>query len=230
MNFTYFVIICVLQFPILCMGQLSEGNNTLSGNVIMPKQKKSILGSKVDYRSALPGLSPAEKAEIDELVHPDYNSFVILHPMNGSAPLPPSKNIVITQRAQTFIPLIEAVTVGSTVYLLNEDNDYHNVYSRTPKASFNIGRRPPGHMYPQLIKKVGIIKVFCDIHEHMKAYVLSLDTPYFVRIDKQGNYRISNLPDGVYQLEVFHLDKQTDLKRVELRGGGMFTENIDLRN
>lgn len=205
-----------------------HAQNVLQGTVNMPNTKRSLSLGPAQYVPEQVGLSPAERAEVEALVHPDQNVYIILHPLNFTPELTPSSNIVITQKAQTFIPLVQAITVGSTIYLLNEDNDYHNVYSRTPKAAFNIGRRPTGHVYPQIIEKVGVIKLFCDIHAHMKAFVLSLDTPYFSKVLPDGSYELANVPDGSYELEVFHVNKQIKGKKLVLSGGKVFTEYIDL--
>jgi hypothetical protein len=59
----------------------------------------------------------------------------------------------------------------------------------------------------------------CDIHEHMRALILVLDTPYFVVSDSEGRYRLDRLPAGKFVLKAW-LDSRTTLERpVELRGG-----------
>ncbi|MEL6135620.1 MAG: carboxypeptidase regulatory-like domain-containing protein, partial [Bacteroidota bacterium] len=126
------------------------------------------------------------------------------------------------------IPIVTPITRGSTVYILNEDNQYHNVYSHTPKASFNIGRRPPGAMYPQRINKAGVVKLFCDIHDHMQAFVVSLDTPYFTKARSDGSYSMSGLPDGRYRVEVFHPKLPGSRREIQVRGGQSLSLNFSL--
>lgn len=152
--------------------------------------------------------------------------IVILQPLSFTPKISPTTNAVLTQKGMTFYPKVLPVTRGSTVYILNEDKEYHNVYSRTPGATFNIGRRPPGHMYPQKIKISGLIRVFCDIHEHMKAYILSLETPYFTRIGKDSSYSLDKLPDGKYKIVVYHPDYPPFEDEIEVLGSQPITRDI----
>ena len=57
----------------------------------------------------------------------------------------------------------------------------------------------------------GLITVRCDIHEHMRALVLVLDTPYFVVTDVKGNFRLADLPPGHYTLKAW-VDSHTTLE------------------
>jgi len=203
-------------------------DNSVCGTVVMPDSGRKLFSRNLEYGKNSRGVLTDDDLQTEALVHPDLNAFAILFPLSFNPDLPPTQNAVITQKSQTFIPHVIAVTVGSKIYILNEDNEYHNVFSRTPRASFNIGRRPPGHMYPQKINKVGLIKLFCDIHEHMSAYVLSLDTPYFARIDENGNYHIEHLPDGEYRLDIFHPEVTKVSTKIMLKEGKEQVINFDL--
>ena len=141
-----------------------------------------------------------------EANNPDHHVYVSLHPLDFKPSFEKSSKVNIRQHEKTFIPCVTAVTVGSTVYFLNDDEFFHNVYSLTRGSRFNIGRRPSGNSYPQKIKKKGVIKLSCDIHAEMRAVILSYDTPYFQKLDGNGNFEFKNLPDGRYRIEVYHLD------------------------
>ncbi|MEM9723318.1 MAG: carboxypeptidase regulatory-like domain-containing protein [Bacteroidota bacterium] len=202
-----------------------KGQNVLQGNILMPAEKGKFFGIYQGYQKKSASSLTGEEAALN---HPDQNVFVSLHPKDFQPELIPTPNVYITQKEESFLPKVVAVTKGSTVYLLNEDNQYHNVYSRTPKAIFNIGRRPPGHSYPQKINKIGVVRLFCDIHEQMQGYILSYDTPYFTRVDENGVYRLENLPDGSYRMEVLHPGKPKLSLDVELSGGTTQNKDIDL--
>ena len=204
---------------------MAQGQNVLQGKVLMPAEKGKFFGTYQGYQKKSASSLTGDEAAMN---HPDQNVFISLHPKDFQPALRPTPNVYITQKEESFLPKVVAVTKGSTVYILNEDNQYHNVYSRTPKASFNIGRRPPGHSYPQKINKVGVVRLFCDIHEQMQGYILSFDTPYFTRVDENGNYRLEDLPDGRYQLEVLHPGKPKFTMDLELGGGAMQKQDIDL--
>ena len=125
-------------------------------------------------------------------------------------------------------PHVIAITKGSSVTFTNEDNFYHNVFSLTKGARFNIGRKKPGKSVKKTFNKAGLIKVFCDIHPQMNAYILCLETPYFSKVDESGNYEIRNLPDGKYKLEFFNPDVEIEAQILELSNGQIIEKNFKL--
>ena len=226
-NPVYEIYCLILIVGSIAFSSLAHGQNVLQGKVLMPSEKGKFFGIYQGYQKKSASSLSGDEAAMND---PDRNVFVSLHPLGFQPALNPTPNVYITQKEESFLPKVVAVTKGSTVYILNEDNQYHNVYSRTPKASFNIGRRPPGHSYPQKINKVGVVRLFCDIHEQMQGYILSFDTPYFTRVDENGEYRLEDLPDGRYRLEVLHPGKPKSTLELELTGGTFKTQDIDLEN
>ena len=114
-----------------------------------------------------------------------------------------------------------AVQVGTRVEFPNFDQVYHNVFSYSAAKRFDLGRyRGDERPIPsELFDTVGMVTLRCDIHEHMRALILVLDTPYFVVSDSEGRYRLSHLPAGRFILKAW-LDSRTTLERpVELQGG-----------
>lgn len=118
-------------------------DNSVRGNVVMPDSGRKLFSRNLEYGKNPRGVATDEDIQTEALAHPDLNAFAILFPLSFKPDLPPIQNAVITQKSQTFIPHVIAVTVGSTIYILNEDNEYHNVFSRTPRVSFNKSRRYP---------------------------------------------------------------------------------------
>ena len=49
------------------------------------------------------------------------------------------------------------MTAGSTVEFVNKDRVYHNVFSLTDGAEFNIGRKRTGYVHSEKIEAVGPI-------------------------------------------------------------------------
>jgi plastocyanin len=154
-----------------------------------------------------------------------YSDVVIsAHPLSFKPKLQPlTKNRTIDQRDATFIPRVLPVTQGTTVFFVNNDPFYHNVFSLTPGNEFNIGRRTRGEVVQKKIGErkiegLGEIKLFCDIHTQMNAVILSLDTPYFTKPDANGNYVLKDLPEGRYEVRVYHPDLMPVIERLEIKG------------
>lgn len=204
-------------------------NNTVKGQITMPlKSSKGLFNRGDQYRNRLKEVPSEVKKKIDEENSPDRNVVISLHPQTFTPPLTKTKDAFVRQKEKTFVPMVLPIVKGSTVYFLNEDEFYHNVFSITPKARFNIGRRPSGNTYSKVIKKTGPVKLFCDIHPQMNAVLLSFDTPYFVKADKDGSYILENIPDGVYNIQVFHPSIKKKSKTVNVKGGTVVIEDFDL--
>ncbi len=139
---------------------------------------------------------------------------------NFSAPAAPPK-AQIAQKDLAFIPTLLPVRTGTVVEFPNQDDTYHNVFSFSPSKRFDLGRyRPEDKPVPtQTFDKPGLVTLRCDIHEHMRGLVLVLDSPYFVKTQADGTYKLTGLPAGHYKLKVW-MDSKTTLERaVDLKPG-----------
>lgn len=127
----------------------------------------------------------------------------------------------IAQKDLTFVPSILPIQVGTRVEFPNLDSTYHNIFSFSPTKRFDLGRyRSDERPVPSvLFDKAGLVTLRCDIHEHMRALVLVLPTPYFVMTDTDGHYRLDGLPDGKYVLKAWVDSRTTREQQVELREG-----------
>ena len=131
------------------------------------------------------------------------NVVVYLKDPPFKGPLPVSR-VELHQQNETFVPHVLAITRGSTVDFPNDDPFFHNVFSLSSAASFNLGRYPRGKSKQETFRKAGLVKVFCDIHSHMSASILVLDHPYFAIPNADGNYQIRNVPPGQYTIIGWH--------------------------
>jgi plastocyanin len=107
---------------------------------------------------------------------------------------------VMDQRNETFVPHLLAVTTGTTVEFPNSDRIYHNVFSLSKARTFDLGRYAAGRSKSIRFERPGIVRVFCDIHSHMSAFILVFNHPFFAITDTDGRYRIDNVPPGNYSV------------------------------
>lgn len=109
------------------------------------------------------------------------------------------------QKDLQFMPALLPIQVGTTVRFPNMDNTFHNVFSYSPAKTFDLGRyrrdeEPPTRVFNQ----PGVIQLFCEVHDHMRATILVLDTPFFASVNEEGGFSIANVPPGTYQLVIWH--------------------------
>jgi len=110
----------------------------------------------------------------------------------------PAGRAQMTQRNETFVPHVLAIRAGATVDFPNEDHTYHNVFSLSKTQRFDLGRYAAGQSKPVRFDRPGIVRVFCDIHSHMSAFVLVFSHRFFDTTEPDGRYEIPAVPPGKY--------------------------------
>jgi plastocyanin len=130
----------------------------------------------------------------------DSKSTVIVYAeaLDGRTPPKPG-HYQMVQRNKTFIPHVLAVPVGSTVSFPNADPIFHNVFSMSAPAPFDLGLYRAGASKSLLFTEPATYWVFCNIHPQMLAVLLVLPTSWIVEGDSQGSYQM-DLPPGRYRL------------------------------
>jgi plastocyanin len=129
--------------------------------------------------------------------HPEANVVVWLD-APGAPPMPQHERYVLDQRELNFSPHVLAVRVGATVEFPNSDRVYHNVFSFRNGKRFDLGLYPIGSMKRVHFDQPGLSRIFCNIHPHMAAYVMAVESPYFSVSDKTGAFTISSVAPGSY--------------------------------
>jgi plastocyanin len=127
---------------------------------------------------------------------------------------------VMDQRNETFVPHVLAITTGTSVDFPNSDKFYHNVFSLSKPARFDLGRYAAGRSRSIRFDSPGIVRVFCDIHSHMNAFILVFGHPFFATTDTDGRYRIENVPPGSYGVVAWNEGTSSEPKTVTVPDGG----------
>ena len=126
----------------------------------------------------------------------------------------------VDQRDETFVPHLVAVEAGSRVDFPNSDETYHNVFSLSPGGAFDLGRYAAGRSKSVRFDHPGIVRVFCDIHSHMNAFVLVFGHRFFAVTDEDGRYRMDGVPPGRYTVTTWHERFGTVTESVEVPADG----------
>jgi hypothetical protein len=134
----------------------------------------------------------------------DYNEmrdFVVYikGPVPGAKLIHPLEEI--HQKNANFVPHVLPVMIGTTVQFPNDDNIFHNVFSKSEAGSFDLGLYKKGDLAKQVtFTNLGEVDVFCSIHARMNCIILVRENPYFAVADTRGHYTITNVPPGTYTL------------------------------
>ena len=180
------------------------------------------------------GRKNVDQSSSDDIQRSPFKDVVVsVHPRSFNAKVEPlPEPTAVDQLGVAFEPRVVPIPVGSAVEFINQDPIYHNVFSLTPGAKFDIGRKPAGVVYrlPDPIAVVGEINLFCDIHPQMNATIFSLDTPYYTQPDAAGQYEFEQLPPGIYELRIYHPDLATVSATIEIEAEQEVIRDITMGN
>lgn len=134
----------------------------------------------------------------------------------------------LDQRNETFVPHVLAVRVGTVVDFPNSDRTYHNVFSLSKATRFDLGRYAAGKSRQVRFDRPGVVRVFCDIHSHMSAFVLVFNHPYFDVADEDGRFRIDGVPAGTYTVIAWYEGDPRASRAVTVPAGGAVDLDVSL--
>jgi plastocyanin len=197
-----------MKFAVMMMCALVpalQAGVTIEGVVTLPK-KSAAAAASARYKTPL------------QVGAADAPAAIVY--LEGKFPAAATNTVEVGQRHYQFTPGLMAVQKGTKVRFPNYDDDYHNVFTLSKVKRFDLGRyRKDEEPASQTFDQVGVVKLFCEIHEHMRGTVLVLDTPYFAKTAAGGKYALTNLPAGAYALKAWIDEKVVWEKAVELKDG-----------
>lgn len=142
----------------------------------------------------------------------------------------PSPRVLMDQKDETFLPHVLAVTVGTTVDFRNSDGIYHNVFSLRGPRPFDLGRYASGKTKSVRFDRPGVVRVFCEIHPHMSAFVLVFAHKYYAVTAPDGRYTITGIPPGRYTVVAWSEGEVRESRTLVVPESGNLPEfDFDLR-
>lgn len=176
----------------VCAGHLRAAGGGVQGVVPLEPMKPA------------PG-SAGYKPETQKPVLPQESlrAIVFLENASGSYPQTRVNEVIqVRQEGYQFRPSVMAVQKGAKAQFPNRDDEFHNVFSYSKPKRFDLGRFRKDEPSPVVnFDKPGLIKIYCEIHKHMRCLVLVLDTPWFTVTDAQGRFSLKGVPPGTYTLK-----------------------------
>jgi len=135
-----------------------------------------------------------------------------------TVPPAPAQPVVFDQRGCVYTPKISPIRVGQPLKVVNSDPLLHNVHA-VSKADqgFNVGMPNKGELPDRKFSNPELgLRVKCDVHGWMNAYIHVVDHPYFAVTDAKGEFSIADLPPGEYVIEARHEKLGSQAKKVKV--------------
>jgi plastocyanin len=145
--------------------------------------------------------------------------YVYVDGLRGGPAHPPA--IEIKQVDRRFSPAVAVVPLNTPVSFPNADKVFHNVFSPTPGAAFDLGTVKAGEKSsPTVLAKPGHVEVFCNIHSRMRADILVVPNSHWTRVHPDGTFQLRGVPLGSYRLVMWGPTLKPVAQRIEVTGAG----------
>jgi len=119
----------------------------------------------------------------------------------------PGAEVVLDNHRCVFVSHVTAVMAGERARVKNSDAILHNTHGFLGKPTvFNLALPNRDQMIDitKRLTKPGLVRVVCDAHPHMSAWLIVHDSPYYAVTDERGAFRIDAIPPGTYKVTMWH--------------------------
>ncbi|MGZ8423890.1 MAG: hypothetical protein ACXWYD_02970 [Candidatus Binatia bacterium] len=156
------------------------------------------------------------------------NAAVILRPLSGGTVAQPKKLVLDNQHC-AFTPHVQVAPLGSELLLKNSDPILHTVHARLGRETlFNVGL-PKWRQVTKRLDRAGVIRIDCDVlHTWMSAVIIVTDSPYSYVSTEKGEFQFDDIPDGSYELVIWHERLGRQSQRIVVRDNGTTAVDVIL--
>ena len=128
-----------------------------------------------------------------------------------------------------FIPRVIIVAAAGTVDFLNSDRLLHNLHSVSKdNATFNR-TQPKGRTIPITFGRPEIVRIDCDLHSWMTAWVVVAAHPFYAVTNAEGQFSFDKLPAGSYRLQIWHERLGTLERKVTVPENGNAAVTVEMK-
>lgn len=183
----------------------AAGAQNITGTVLIKKRltRRSVTPTVSVYQRGTP-VKLGKDADDDPLAYERSRVVIYLEgPANPGADVANAAP-QIQQLDRRFSPDLVVVPVGSTVSFPNMDPIFHNIYSLSKPKEFDLGSYDKGETRKVQFPKPGIVDVYCHLHPNMAATIVVTPNRWYAKSDREGQYRIPDVPPGQYTIVAWH--------------------------
>lgn len=139
----------------------------------------------------------------------------------------PNDKVKVDQHECTYQPRVQTAVKGQQIEITNSDQTMHNVHLREMKLGkrqahrsiFNRAQPAGADPIVAMIGGADVIKLKCDAHAWMQAYVVLSDQPYAAVTGDTGEFELKDVPVGKLKLQAWHPFYGLKTAEVEVKEG-----------
>ena len=207
------------------VGANISGRITIAGAI--PKAKPL----PVHRDSAVCGMTiPNEALIVDQGSRGITDVVVSVEGVTKGKPFPDTSTLILENRACRFFHRANAAPVGSTLEIRNTDPILHNTHirkdTRMGPTLINVSQPVGTKAILKPLSVPGFFDTRCDAHPFMVGSIHVFEHPYFTVTDETGNFEISKVPPGTYQLRIWHERLGVREKTIKVLGSASLTVDL----
>jgi plastocyanin len=207
------------------------------------------ISGRIRYTGKRPVLKPVDMSEdpacVDAHHGKAYDESLVVNPngtlgnvfiyiksgLEGKTFAIPSTPVTIDQKGCWFHPRVLGIQVGQKLEVINSDPVTHNIHpmaeiNREWNHSQGAGDPPLGRKF---LKPEVMIRVKCNIHSWMHAFIGVVGNPYFAVTGSDGAFEIGNIPPGDYVIEAWQEKLGTQEMKVTVPPSGQVKTNFTFK-
>jgi len=133
---------------------------------------------------------------------------------------PPETAAEVDQKGCLFVPHVLMVRTGQPILFRNSDPVLHNINTLARlNRGFNLSLPAPGMSVTRSFTKAEAVRIKCDVHTWMAAWIVVHDNPFQSLTGDDGTFELTGLPEGAYEIEAWHETLGTARQAVNVTGG-----------
>ena len=188
-------ILIIILYPGLALSGTLKGKITYSAEVQLAKSFKT-----GKYKKACGPEVPNEKLLVN-----DKNLENVVVSVEGKNLGGTPGKYTLDQKNCRYVPHVMAMMKDSELKIHSSDPINHNLHTYSfDNDPVNIMFLPNQDNYEQEFEEPEIIKVECDLHWWMTAWIIVTDNSFFDISGQEGTFEIPNLPPGKYTINAWH--------------------------
>jgi plastocyanin len=178
---------------------------------------------------ATPAVAATVSGTVQTTVRPGTaaaQAVVYAEPLDRPAAAKPVKRSLI-QKDKSFSPDVLGVPIGSTIDFPNDDPIFHNVFSLSRPAPFDLGLYRAGASKTRVFTAPATYRVFCNMHPQMTALIVVVPTSFVTVTGGDGSFAL-DLPPGTYRITAISGRAAAVVKEIAVPASGLRVDDLAL--